>query len=805
MANDISLGERSPVQRPRPGIVAFCAGLGPELGQAVALAVGNKKAAQRSFNQALARAARQWNRIDTDAAAWIFGTALSQVERTVDADLVASGRIHDFPLEGRGMQQAQLAASVSALPMTQRSVLVATHFSRWTERETAAGLGVPEQTIATRHRRAVGFLCQRHGVTPDVLVPALEEYFLREAEGATLTLPDGAGLVRMARRRSLRNRLAIGVLGVALIGAAATLVAVDRPATSFADGPVPEPTVAPPTTSSQWFGPVSDGSGGFIALNTSSGALFSRSTDGTDWYREALWNSRAVDIRTVVTSFSQSGGQYLAALEPAGATRQFVAPRIASSRNLEDWLVLDVDVGELPEIEGLLPSARILGMAAAGNRQLVAIRIEDTIDYRAHDVRARDVCVVANDERGITLHLCDGSDIEVASPSSRAVAGFDNRNRLFLSEAGQPFTEIDAPREFNPFGLFSFGGRFGLLDDTTTQLVESIDGRDWDPLFAIESESRFGLAAGSLAGGAMIVNPQGDGWESHLIDDGEVASGVLPVEMNPAAVWLKPQIASGPAGWAMFVTASRPWERAGNENPGWAVDTGEWIVSHLPGTETYSVQSRDGATSYRYAPSGRVSSRDVDETRLAQSFFGGVQLFHPVTGDLLVEVDENQIAASRGGFGDAPSGSVELDGWKLEGNVETGPLEVTPPGGQTATYGDGYAFLNGQIGDGVELEIAQDETGASIRFLSELAGPSGELVVPIAELRNELATQAPSSTTPGDPPVASVLFSTDGIEWRVIWESVDDTWYGTIAVGDSEVLLSASQLTGGPIRIPLDR
>ena len=51
---------------------------------------------------------------------------------------------------------------------------------------------------------------------------------------------------------------------------------------------------------------------------------------------------------------------------------------------------------------------------------------------------------------------------------------------------------------------------------------------------------------------------------------------------------------------------------------------------------------------------------------------------------------------------------------------------------------------------------------------------------------------------------AQVLFSPDGVSWRSVWTSTEDAWSGSVAVGDNEVLVSGTQLTGGPITIQLD-
>ena len=135
--------------------------------------------------------------------------------------------------------------------------------------------------------------------------------------------------------------------------------------------------------------------------------------------------------------------------------------------------------------------------------------------------------------------------------------------------------------------------------------------------------------------------------------------------------------------------------------PGWAVDTGDWIVSRLPDSDTITARSADGETALRYV----VSS---DFVKLA--FDGGVVLLQPDrnTPDVeepLLSVSPEMIEASRSSEGD----------------------------------------LN-----------------------------------------------------------ARVFFSEDGQNWRSVWQSSDDSWFATLAVGDDEVLLTGAQLTGVPVSISIN-
>jgi hypothetical protein len=228
-------------------------------------------------------------------------------------------------------------------------------------------------------------------------------------------------------------------------------------------------------------------------------------------------------------------------------------------------------------------------------------------------------------------------------------------------------------------------------------VITSPDGVQWRTVYNPPRPNRYGLVEASDGGQLMVVVPAADGWRSVLLNAASATSGRLPTRLDPASVWIKPKLAHGPAGWALFVTTSRPWERT-DATRGWAVDAGEWIVSQLPDSTDVTARSVDGTTSFRYAG----ESPDVVRSG------GDVTLLRPGTAEELVRITGMQIAQSRGG-------------------------------------------------------VTADE----------------------AEIK------------------AQVFFSEDGSSWRVIWESANDTWDGTIAVGGTEIVLSGSRLTGPPITIPI--
>lgn len=64
---------------------------------------------------------------------------------------------------GRGEQDPRLAAALAALPDEQRDVLALRIDGELTFAEIGAALGVPEDTVASRHRRALEKLRERLG------------------------------------------------------------------------------------------------------------------------------------------------------------------------------------------------------------------------------------------------------------------------------------------------------------------------------------------------------------------------------------------------------------------------------------------------------------------------------------------------------------------------------------------------------------------------------------------------------------------------------------------------------------------
>lgn len=697
VAFDISIGnEPQHSVEPPPSFEAFYEANIEGLRLALRLVANEAAAAADATEHAVVAVAQRWKQLEhhPHPMGWAFARGVSAIESSVrespspHIDEATGGYVH-----GLGLTEA-----LRELPVQQRAALVAAYFLGWPDELTAAGAEDPTSRVTSRRQLGLRFL-ERHGLEDLSAIEAtLRSTFTERSVSASDVMAESTDVAvvrRRGRRRRLRNRLLVSAAVLALIGVGAGLVQVSSSlATSESRGPQ---LVAGPSTSPDWFGPVSDGSGGFIALNTSGAARFAWSSDGIEWFREAIWNSRAVDLRSEVTGFDRAAGRYIATIEAASAINAYVSPFVATSTDLDTWDVRALDLGEPPQVDGLRLSVEIVGLAATVDNMLVAVQIDQVADYRSFGIRPGDVCLELDEPERLVLYLCDGETIDI--PRSSSQSGAIALTRYFLGEGGGEFVEVAVPEAIDPYSLVGSANSFAAVDELSGDVLWSRDGRTWQNRFTPARQNRFTLLTGSERSTSLIVLPDASRWSSvRFTGTSEPSAGSVPVDLDPAAVWIKPELASGPAGWALFVTTSRPWERT-NSSRGWAVDTGDWVVTLQPGATRITALAADGSRTLDFAQAGPFVETDGA---------GDINLVEPETGEELVSLSQDQIEASRSGAEFASSGAA-----------------------------------------------------------------------------------------------AQVFFSDDGVEWRSIWEASEDTWFGTLAVGDDEVILSGTTLTGGPITIPL--
>ncbi|MEM7092734.1 MAG: hypothetical protein AAF567_07020 [Actinomycetota bacterium] len=764
------------------------------LGPAFALAIDDRRLAARGLTHALERSTRQ--RVPAEPVIWAMA-----FEATTSARWPRPAPQPIGP-EVVDRASAGLHAAIKELPVRQRSALVIEHVLGWDDIANARAHRTAVSTIELRRSRALDAL----GKAVDE--PLDEEVLRRELRSlipSALDLGEPDELRTRARRRRRLFAAAIAGIGLALIAGIGVLL---RPAPVVeVDEVVDRELVDPPRETQQPYTPIGDGRGGFAALTRQGGRIVT-SDDGVEWVQASRLNVDRIDLRLFVDRFYRSGGYFLALIDSeSGGGGATDAPRIALSRDLEDWRILRLDL-EPPDLpRGLRASVDLVSAAVVDERVVIALRMVPEIEYHRLGLSRSRVCAQVEEDEGLVLHTCDGREIVLGDAIDWQVFGA----RLFASEAGATFVELTPDADVNAFGLFVLDGQFAMLGEATDLVLVSDDAETWRPLLDLGNRNRLGLVqpadgpGSAESDGAVIVSPSTLGWRSSRLEGERITTSELPIDVDPTTIWVRPELASGPAGWAMFLTTSRPWERGAESVAGWAVHIDDWIIEHRPELESIRLRSTTRTLTYEFG--GVIADGDVatGHPHVVRSQFGGVRLFDPVTGELLVEVSGERIRASwvtgvnadLGGEREAaPIGTIEQEGWTLTGNIRTGPLTLNGPDDRARTFVDGFAFTNGSVDDGVESTVLGSGRGTLDFF------DGGELLVSFAEEELVPALDAPAERSAGGATKAMVVFSPDGVEWQEIWRTSADTWYGGVAVGDDEVLVSATGF-GEPERIPV--
>jgi RNA polymerase sigma factor (sigma-70 family) len=132
---------------------------------ALGMTLGDAHLAADAVDEAMARAFSRWRRISRyeDPAGWVFHVAMNwarsalrkrRLRPTLDSAVlegVAEGD-HDVVPDG------ELWASVAALPLPQRSVVVLRFYLDWPLERIATATGVPSGTVKSRLHRALATL-----------------------------------------------------------------------------------------------------------------------------------------------------------------------------------------------------------------------------------------------------------------------------------------------------------------------------------------------------------------------------------------------------------------------------------------------------------------------------------------------------------------------------------------------------------------------------------------------------------------------------------------------------------------------
>lgn len=699
------------------------------------------------------------------------------------------------------------ANAVAQLPVRQRSALVCGSVLGWDDEQIAAAHRAPASTIDLRRRRGLGQLDK--ALEPGNSIEFIETLPTRFNDlcPPTEPLPGLDAIRRESRRTTWRTRSLVALTAIGCI-AIAGLTIQAAPETATTETALPG-QVDPPRESRAPHAPIGDGRGGFVAYARGGGEL-SVSADGELWTKRARLNVDRIDLRLFAERFFRSDDKYVMLIDSTtggGASRSASdSPRIAMSEDLLDWTLLRLDLDAVPAGVGLRPEIDLLSAAVVDDTVLVSLRVDQEIDHRSLGLRPDDVCTTTDDSDGLLLHLCDGTIVPVAEQGP-AVSGTD---RLFVSRRGQAFEELATPGFFNPWGIVAYDGQFGMLEESSNQFYVSDDGATWSPFFQLGTDNRLGLIEAN-GDALMAISPSRTGWTSNLIIDNTTVTGALPLGIDPTTIWIKPQVASGPAGWAVYLTTSRPWDRSDDTVSGWAVHIDDWIIEQRP--ERASIRLRSTSTELVYEYHGLITRQGLalDHPSVRRSQFGGVRLFHPETGELMVDVSGPRIRDAwvsgadtepdlSGERIDPGEGRLVSDGWTISGNIRTGPITLTDEGGNSQLFDDGYAFTNGDVSDGVESTVASDQDNGTLSFYDS----AGATLVEVAAAQ-VIDALDPVPEEDQERPRAMVLFSPDGITWEQVWSTTRPTWYGSVAVGDDEILLSTAAFATGPERIPIDQ
>lgn len=656
----------------------------------------------------------------------------------------------------------------------------------------------------------------------------LSEFLHDQADGDLADPTSIATVQRIAKRRSAWTRAAVGLASLtAIVGLASfvptgtepsALVTAQDPADeeTDTDEPADEETTsetdagtesddnqppgtpdrasaAPPPTQRI----VADGQGGFaaVAASTTEGrTTFVRSDDGIDWYQAGIWQ-HVED--TFVHEMHFVDGKFVAVLDdkrlPGATPGDLVNPQVAVSTDLTDWRFIELS---LPNPEGA-SRFRVDDIAITGDDIMLSImEYRDPAGGQLQELFERGMCGFSTTPTTSTVTMCSGElvDFEVGESLLHHFA----RRRVLVSEGGGAAQEQPLALE-EPVALEVFASDGTLisqevyveLEPTMAERISWPEERALPELWAIANNSDDQLLVLREPDGTLLTALESEGSVTELPEE-----IVAPSQFAPRSV------VSGPAGWAMLVGPPRTGEIE--------IERDGWAVTGLPGFGSLTITSTDGLERHLYQP-----TRGTVPPYLQWSLFGGVRLFRPGTNELLVELTSEESRGAYAAFTDrSPAlpdaatfdGQLVVDDWTLSGDPLRGPLFLTSPDGVVQTFADGFAFANGDITDGVEIDLP---TGtASLSFFSYRTRPlqffvDGEVIVefPMRDIHAGLIEPAfaegvldappaiPGSTPSGTS--SSLLYSPDGVNWQVVDQLATQSQFGEmqVALGDDEILV----------------
>jgi RNA polymerase sigma-70 factor (sigma-E family) len=167
---------------PPDDLAAFYADQYDRVWGALALFTGDRRLAEELAQEAFVKTCQHWEKVRTMDApgAWVhrvgINLAISRARRRRTELRVVQREAHDARTASvaadAGLGDAAVRAAVAALPDDERAVVVLRFHADLSVAAAAAALGVPEGTVKTRTRRALGRLRQAGLDATDELVEA---------------------------------------------------------------------------------------------------------------------------------------------------------------------------------------------------------------------------------------------------------------------------------------------------------------------------------------------------------------------------------------------------------------------------------------------------------------------------------------------------------------------------------------------------------------------------------------------------------------------------------------------------------
>ena len=147
----------------RLGFESFYRQARPSIGRALALAIGDVDLAAEATDEALARAYERWSKVSRleRPEGWVYRVGLNWATSALRRRRNHQQLYVAMPVEAPVITDPAVHASIAALDIDHRAVVVCRHLLGWSVVETAAALEIREGTVKSRLHRATRILQAR--------------------------------------------------------------------------------------------------------------------------------------------------------------------------------------------------------------------------------------------------------------------------------------------------------------------------------------------------------------------------------------------------------------------------------------------------------------------------------------------------------------------------------------------------------------------------------------------------------------------------------------------------------------------